>query len=70
MELLLKNAISIFGFLLLTELYAILRRLAALVYAVLARRIVLARKNFVSTEDRFAELTGDFCFGPVYLAIF
>ena len=69
-ELLLKNAIGIFGLLLLTELDTVLRSFSSFVESVLARGIVSLGEDFIFTEDGFAKLTGDLVRGPVYLAIF
>ena len=60
MELLLKHAVGVFSFLLLTELDTILGSFPSLVESVLARGIILLGEDFVFTEDWFAELAGDF----------
>ena len=59
-ELLLKHAVGVFSFLLLTELDTILGSFPSLVESVLARGIILLGEDFVFTEDWFAELAGDF----------
>jgi len=59
-ELTLKDTIGVLGFLLLSKHDTILRRLTTLVVAMLTRSIVLLREDLVRSEDRFAELTGDF----------
>lgn len=62
-EIFLEHTIGIFSLLLLTQLSAILRSLAATVLAVLARSVVFFSEHLVFTEDGLAELTGDSCLG-------
>ena len=63
MELLLKHSVGIFGFLLLTQLCAILGSLAALVGTVLARREIFLGENFIFAKNGFTEFAGDFGLG-------
>ncbi len=62
-ELLFKHSVGVFRLLLLTQLNAILRRLATLVLTMLARGEIAASKHFVFTENRFAKFAGDFGLG-------
>ena len=61
MELALEDTVHILDFLLLLELYAVLLLLLALSSeAVLSRREVSLLKVLVTSENRLAELTGEF----------
>ena len=62
-ELFFEYAVSVLGFLLLAELYAVLRGFAATVLTVLAGGEVALLKHFVGAEYGLAELAGDFGFG-------
>ena len=58
-ELLFENTIGVLGLLLLSEHDTILRSLATTRVAVLSRREVALRENFIGTENCLTEATGD-----------
>ena len=58
-ELFLQNAIRIFGFLLFAQLHSVFRSLSLSGIAMLSRRIVLLRKNFIRSKNTFTEFTGN-----------
>ena len=61
-ELTFEHTVGVFSLLFFAKLSTILREFSSSVGAVLARSVVLTCKNFIFTEDCFAQFAGNFRF--------